>query len=417
MEKIVIEGGIRLEGEVEVSGAKNAALPIFTATLLAPGPFRLGNIPNLRDTVTIIKILESLGVKIEKLGEGEYEVDGTGLCGHETPYDLVKTMRASCLTLGPLLARTGKAKVSLPGGCAIGERPIDQHLKGLEALGAKIDISHGYVKASVDGRLKGARIIMDLVTVTGVMNIMMAATLAEGKTVIENAAREPEIVALAKFLTAMGAKINGAGSSIITIDGVESLHHVDFDNIPDRIEAGTFMAAAAITGGDITVTGVVHNDLHALTEKLKEAGCEITEAVKSVRVQGPDKIRPIHVTTAPFPGFPTDMQAQIMAVMALADGASIITETIFENRFMHVAELWRMGADITVNGSTSTVCGVRSLSGADVMATDLRASASLLLAGLAAKGVTRIDRIYHLQRGYERIERKLGSLGAIIRRE
>ena len=417
MDKIVITGGAPLKGAVDVSGAKNAALPIFCATLLTGGIFKLENIPNLRDIRTIAKIIESLGASVIPTNVGEYEIDTLNLHSVETPYELVKTMRASCLTIGPLLARMGEAKVSLPGGCAIGERPIDQHLKGFEALGARIDISHGYVNAVAKSRLKGARIVMDVVTVTGVMNIMMAATTADGKTVIENAAREPEVLALADFLNAMGAKISGVGTSVITIEGVEELSPAPFRNIPDRIEAGTYMTAAAITGGDVTVRGFDPEYVAALTEKLREAGCEVTETSNSVQVVAPERVSPVDISTAPYPGFPTDMQAQMMALMSLSSGASVITENIFENRFMHVAELRRMGANISVNGSTATVKGARKLLGAHVMATDLRASASLILAGLAADGYTTLHRVYHLDRGYEHMEEKLSLLGADIRRE
>ncbi len=416
MDVIVINGGKPLKGSVTISGAKNAALPIFAATLLAPGEFTLENIPDLMDVRTIIKIITEFGCKVSKTGPDGYKVDSSGVNNHEAPYELVKTMRASCLALGPLVARLGRARVSLPGGCAIGERPIDQHLKGLCALGAKIDISHGYVDARVEGRLTGRHITMDIITVTGVMNIMMAAALADGETVIDNAAREPEVTALADFLNSMGANIRGAGTPTIVIEGVKELKPARVVNIADRVEAGTFMAAAAITGGDVTVHGVDPVNVGAVSDKLRECGLTVEENERDVRVTGGGRIIPVNVTTAPFPGFATDMQAQYMALMSLADGACVITETIFENRFMHVAELRRMGADITVSGKSAHVRGVKKLSGAPVMATDLRASASLAIAALAAEGETTISRVYHLDRGYEHIERKLMSLGATIRR-
>jgi UDP-N-acetylglucosamine 1-carboxyvinyltransferase len=416
LDVIAIEGGKPLNGSVKISGAKNAALPIFAATLLAPGEFTLENIPDLMDVRTIIKIITEFGCVVRKTGLDTYIVDSSGVNNHEAPYELVKTMRASCLALGPLIARLGRARVSLPGGCAIGERPIDQHLKGLSALGAKIDISHGYVDARVEGRLIGKHITMDLVTVTGVMNIMMAAALADGETVIDNAAREPEVTALANFLNTMGANIRGAGTPTIVIEGVKELKPARVVNIADRVEAGTFMAAAAITGGDVTVCGVDPANVWAISDKLRECGMTVEEAGRNIRVRGGGRIVPVNVTTAPFPGFATDMQAQYMALMTVADGACVITETIFENRFMHVAELRRMGADITVSGKSAHVRGVKKLSGAPVMATDLRASASLVIAALAAEGETTISRVYHLDRGYEHIERKLMNLGATIRR-
>lgn len=416
MDVIAIEGGKPLNGSVKISGAKNAALPIFAATLLAPGEFTLENIPDLMDVRTIIKIITEFGCKVTKTGPDGYIVDSSGVNNHEAPYELVKTMRASCLALGPLIARLGRARVSLPGGCAIGERPIDQHLKGLSALGARIDISHGYVDARVEGRLTGKHITMDLVTVTGVMNIMMAAALADGETVIDNAAREPEVTALANFLNTMGANIRGAGTPTIVIEGVRELKPARVVNMADRVEAGTFMAAAAITGGDVTVCGVDPANVWAISDKLRECGLTVEENGRDIRVRGGGRIIPVNVTTAPFPGFATDMQAQYMALMTLADGACVITETIFENRFMHVAELRRMGADITVSGKAAHVRGVKKLSGAPVMATDLRASASLVIAALAAEGETTISRVYHLDRGYEHIERKLVGLGATIRR-
>jgi len=417
MDRVVINGGAPLRGEVAVSGAKNAALPIFTATLLAGGEYELSNIPDLQDIRTIALLIEKLGAKVTRTGGSTYTINSENVSNHEAPYDLVRTMRASCLVLGPLSARLGRAKVSLPGGCAIGERPIDQHLKGLSALGADIKIDHGYVDVKVEGRFKGASIIMDVITVTGTMNLMMAATLAEGSTVIKNAAKEPEVVALAGFLNDMGAKIDGAGSDTVRIEGVRHLHSANARIIPDRIEAGTFMVASAITGGDVTITGIDPELVRSLSDKLSQSGCVISELKTGLRVKSPGSIRPVDVTTAEYPGFPTDMQAQIMALMTLADGASVITEAIFENRFMHVGELRRMGADISVSGATATVIGVPSLSGAPLMATDLRASASLILAGLAAKGETTVSRIYHLDRGYEHIEAKLKRIGASISRE
>lgn len=414
MDTIVIEGGAALRGVVPVSGAKNAALPVFAATLLAPGRYRIENVPDLRDIRTIAALLIELGAAARLAAPGVWEVDTSRANHFEAPYDLVKTMRASCLVLGPLTARLGRARVSLPGGCAIGERPIDQHLKGLEALGASIGIEHGYVEAARPRRLKGARVLMDIITVTGAMNVMMAATLAEGRTVIENAAREPEVAALADFLNAMGARVTGAGTPEIVIEGVDALRPANTRIIPDRIEAGTYMTAAAITGGEVTVEGIDPALVANITGKLHEIGCVIKEGAHGVTVGAPEVIRSVNVNTAPYPGFPTDMQAQIMALLAVGDGASVITETIFENRFMHVAELRRMGADIHVHGATATVRGVASLSGAPLMATDLRASASLVLAGLAAEGRTTISRVYHLDRGYERLEEKLRALGARI---
>jgi len=402
---------------VRISGAKNAALPIFAATLITGGVYRITNVPALRDVATIASLLTELGAKVENPSSGVYTVDTREAMGREATYELVKTMRASCLVLGPLLARFGSAKVSLPGGCAIGERPIDLHLKGLAALGARINLDHGYVAVDASGGLKGTRITMDLVTVTGVMNIMMAATRAKGTTVIENAAREPEVVALADFLNSMGARITGAGTAEIKVEGVEELHSADVEVIPDRIEAGTYLVAGAITGGAVDLEGIVPAHLANIVDKLRECGCDIKENVSGVSLKAPEEIQPTRVTTSPYPGFPTDMQAQIMALLTLAQGASVIVETIFENRFMHVAELRRMGADITVVGNTSTVKGVKGLSGAPLMATDLRASASLVLAGLAASGTSTIARVYHLDRGYEKIEEKLKGLGAVIYRE
>ncbi len=412
MDKLIIKGGRKLSGEVTVSGSKNAALPIFVSTLLASGAHEIRNVPFLRDINTTIKVLESLGASVD--GQGHVvRLDTSRVDNCEATYDLVKTMRASVLVLGPLLARLGKARVSLPGGCAIGARPIDQHLKGLKALGAEIRLEHGYVEAKAK-RLTGARIHFDISTVGGTEHLMMAAALARGETVLENAAREPEIVELAGVLNKMGARIEGAGTDIIRIQGVEELVPVIHAVMPDRIEAGTFMAAAAITGGDIRIKGMRLEHLDAVAFKLQDAGVEITSKEDAVRVKAPRRLQSVNIKTRPYPGFPTDMQAQFMALMCLADGASVISENIFENRFMHVSELLRFGADIVVEGNTATVKGVKKLSGAPVMATDLRASACLVLAGLAADNTTEVSRIYHLDRGYERIETKLKALGADI---
>ncbi len=412
MDKLIINGGRKLKGDVSVSGSKNAALPIFVATILAPGKFEISNVPFLRDINTTIKVLDSLGARIE--GNGNVvRIDTTGLNNVEATYELVKTMRASVLVLGPLLARHGRARVSLPGGCAIGARPIDQHLKGLKALGAEIRLEHGYVEATAK-KLKGTRINFDMPTVGGTEHLMMTATLAKGVTLLENAAREPEIVDLANMLNLMGAQIEGAGTDTIRIEGVKELSPVDYRVMPDRIEAGTFMVAAAITGGDVRISNMQLEHLDALVFKLQDAGVEILNKDGIVRVKGPKKLRSINIKTRPYPGFPTDMQAQFMALMCIADGASVIAENIFENRFMHVSELIRFGADITIDGKSAIVKGIKKLSGAPVMATDLRASASLILAGLAAEGQTEITRIYHLDRGYEAIEKKLAGLGADI---
>ncbi|MCX8117816.1 MAG: UDP-N-acetylglucosamine 1-carboxyvinyltransferase [Desulfobacterota bacterium] len=414
MDKIVIQGGERLIGEVEISGSKNASLPIFAATLLTEGESRLYNVPKLRDIVTIGKVLQNLGVKVIE-EDGVYRVDATEITNDEAPYDLVKTMRASILVLGPLLARRRKARVSLPGGCAIGARPINLHLMGLEAMGAKIDLRRGYVEAEAD-RLRGATITFDTVTVTGTENLMMAATLAEGKTVLRNAAMEPEVVDLAHFLRKMGAKIEGAGTAVIEIEGVEGLHPAEHTVISDRIEAGTLMVAAGLTRGHIKLLRCPIHHMEIVVHKLRETGMEIEPEADGVRVVGTRRIRSADIKTQPYPGFPTDMQAQFMSLMSLARGLSVITETIFENRFIHVNELQRMGADIRIHGNTAIIQGVERLSGAQVMATDLRASASLVLAGLAADGTTEISRVYHLDRGYEGLDRKLAKLGANIRR-
>ncbi len=414
MQKILIDGGVPLRGEVRVSGAKNSALPLLMATILAEGEHRLQNVPDLADVRTTCKLLSELGVEVQ-MERSVARVENRGLSGFEASYDLVKTMRASVLCLGPLIGRFGRARVSLPGGCAIGTRPIDQHLKGLEKLGAKVQIDHGYVQASAR-RLAGASIVLDMPTVTGTENLMMAAVLARGETRIENAAREPEVVQLAEVLCSMGARIQGAGSESIEIQGVAGLKPAECAVIPDRIEAGTLMVAAAITRGDVLLRGARSLHLAAPIEKLVEAGVAVAESQDGIRVKGPARPRPVDVTTQPYPGFATDMQAQFMALMAVARGTSVISEHIFENRFMHVQELKRMGARIQLEGSRAVVRGMKQLTGAQVMATDLRASASLVLAGLVAQGRTEVHRIYHLDRGYQRLDRKLRRLGARIRR-
>jgi UDP-N-acetylglucosamine 1-carboxyvinyltransferase len=418
MDKIVVTGGRRLEGTVEVSGAKNAALPILASALLADGEHTFHNTPELADVGTMLKVLQTMGCEAERLAagpKGTVKVWTKPAITPEAPYELVKTMRASVLVLGPLVARHGRARVSLPGGCAIGSRPIDQHLKGLEAMGAEITLAEGYVEARAR-RLRGATINFDMVTVTGTENVMMAAVLAEGRTVLENAAREPEVEDLARVLVKMGARIEGAGTPVITIDGVERLRPVEHQIVADRIEAGTLLVASAITGGNVLVRNAVPQHLEAVLLKLREAGCRITPEEGGLRCEGPEVPQAVDITTSEHPGFPTDMQAQLMVLMAVADGTSIITENIFENRFMHVAELDRMGAQIAIKGPTAVVKGVRRLSGAPVMATDLRASASLILAGLRAEGRTEVQRVYHLDRGYERLELKLSGLGADARR-
>jgi len=415
VDKIVINGGVPLRGEVQVSGAKNSALPLLFAALLTDGVSEITNVPELRDINTAVKLLGELGAEVT-MEDHCCRIDSQRIQSIQASYDLVKTMRASVLVLGPLLARFGHARVSLPGGCAIGARPINLHLKGLEALGAKIRIDHGYVEATAS-RLHGARISFDIPTVGGTENLLMAAALAQGETVLENAAREPEVVQLAEALMSMGVKIEGAGTAIVHIQGVDRLNPLNCRVIPDRIEAGTFMIAAAITGGDVLVRGALRKDLEALISKLTEAGARISEEGDALRVVGPQKPSPVDIRTSVFPGFPTDMQAQFMALMTLADGSSRIAETVFENRFMHVCELQRMGADIQIDGNSAIIRGVQQLTGAPVMATDLRASASLILAGLAAENTTEVSRIYHLDRGYERIEKKLATLGARIRRE
>ncbi len=415
MDKIVIEGGVRLNGEVEISGAKNAALPILVSSLLVEGRCTIHNIPKLRDIDTIRTLLESFGVVIEETGDKSLSLDASRIHSFEAPYDLVRTMRASILVLGPLVARFGRAKVSLPGGCAIGARPINLHLKGLKLLGADVTVEHGYVFAEAK-RLKGSRIYFDIPTVTGTENVMMAAVFAEGRSILENAACEPEVKELADVLNKMGARIEGAGTETIVIDGVSSLKPVEHRIIPDRIEAGTYLVVAGITGGDITIKDCPVEYMDAIILKLRETGIEIAIKDGIVRVRGGDTIKSADVKTLPYPGFPTDMQAQFMSLMSISNGISVVTETVFENRFMHVSELRRMGADIRIEGHSAFIKGVKSLSGAPVMATDLRSSASLILAGLVADGITEIRRVYHLDRGYERIEEKLSRLGARIKR-
>lgn len=417
MEKLLITGGIPLRGEVIVSGAKNAALPILFATILITKPTILYNVPQLRDISTTMLILKKLGAELMRLENGS--VLAHAMDTHElvAPYELVKTMRASILALGPLLTRYGKAIVSLPGGCAIGSRPVDIHLKGLQEMGADIVIKEGYIHASVENRLKGAHLILEKVTVTGTENLMMAAALADGKTIIENAACEPEITDLANFLNVVGAKITGGGTSRIEIEGVEQLGGGEYHVLPDRIEAGTYLVAAAMTGGKVKLTGINPDILNALLVKLEEAGAEINRGTDWVELNMEGKpLKAVDVTTAPYPEIATDMQAQLMAMNTIAEGTSTIVETIFENRFMHAHELQRMGADISLNGNTAICIGKDHLTGAPVMATDLRASAGLVLAGLVAKGDTVIDRVYHIDRGYENIEQKLTQLGAKISR-
>jgi len=415
MDKLVIQGGIPLSGEIRISGAKNAALPILCAALLTEEPLHIGNVPHLRDVTTMLELLNQMGAEVSVNDRMGVEIVARKLHNLVAPYELVKTMRASILVLGPMLARCGQARVSLPGGCAIGSRPVDLHIKGLQAMGAEIEIEHGYILARAE-RLKGARIFMDTVTVTGTENLMMAATLAEGTTVLENAAREPEVVDLANCLIAMGAKIEGAGSDVITVHGVERLHGADYRVMPDRIEAGTFLVAVAATGGKVLLKDVRPDILDAVLEKLREAGAHIECGADTISLEMSGTLKSVNVRTAPYPAFPTDMQAQFMALNAVANGAATVTETIFENRFMHVQELQRLGANIETEGNTAVVRGVATLSGATVMATDLRASASLVVAGLIAQGETSVERIYHIDRGYECIEEKLSQLGARIKR-
>lgn len=419
MDKLIIEGGVPLHGEVVVSGAKNAALPILCAGLLAETPFTLTGVPELRDVASTLKLLDTMGVKVSKDGD-QVTLDASDVASFEATYEMVKTMRASILVLGPLLARFGTARVSLPGGCAIGSRPVDLHIKGLQAMGAAMHITHGYIQASTlhlpNRRLQGAKYYMDMVTVTGTENLMMAAALAQGTTVLENAAKEPEVVDLAECLNKMGAKITGAGTDTITIEGVERLTGAQHHIVCDRIEAGTYMVAAAMTGGEVTLKNARADLLEAVIEKLREAGATISHDNNSITVKSTGKLKAVNVRTAPHPAFPTDMQAQFMAMNTVAEGVCTVIETIFENRFMHVQELQRMGANIDVQGNTAMVQGVSALEGANVMATDLRASAGLVLAGLVADGETVIDRIYHLDRGYEKLEEKLNQLGAKVRR-
>ena len=420
MEKLIIEGGRPLFGTVRISGAKNAALPLIAATLLAEGVHTLTNVPDLRDTRTILRLLESLGITWERQG-ATLRIDSTNLTYSEASYDLVKTMRASVLVLGPLLARLGKAKVSLPGGCAIGARPINFHIKGFELLGVTCRLEQGYVDAEIEGRMQGCTICFDVPSVTGTENLLMAAALAQGTTTIKNAAREPEIGNLVDMLTAMGAEIEGRDTDSLTIHGVERLYAAECEIIPDRIEAGTYLIAVAATGGEVTVTDCNPAHLPALLDKLRAAGMEIkeTESTITLNATGGRQIKSVDITTMPYPGYPTDLQAQFMALMALSDGASMVHETIFENRFMHVAELHRMGADISTDGHAAVVKGVGKTGfyGAPVMATDLRASSSLVIAGLAAKGRTEISRIYHLERGYEQLVEKMSGLGATVWKE
>jgi UDP-N-acetylglucosamine 1-carboxyvinyltransferase len=416
MEKLVIRGGRSLQGEVVISGAKNATLPILAGSLLSEGKVRIGNVPHLRDVTTMVQLLSRMGVDVLVHDSMDVEVDASTINEFSAPYDLVKTMRASILVLGPLLARFGEADVSLPGGCAIGARPVDLHVKGLKALGADIEINDGYIRARANG-LKGGHVFFDVVSVTGTENLLMAAVLAEGETVLENAAREPEVSDLADFLSSMGAQIEGAGTNRIVVQGVEKLSDTAYRVLPDRIEAGTFLVAAAITGGKIRVRRVLPLHLEAVMQKLREAGAliDVGDDWIELNMQGRE-LKAVDLTTDPHPGFPTDMQAQFMALNSVAKGTAMVTETIFENRFMHVPELQRMGADISLQGNTAIIRGVEQLRAAPVMATDLRASAGLVLAALVAEGETVVDRIYHIDRGYECIEEKLRNLGADIRR-
>jgi len=415
VDKLLIQGGNALSGEVAMSGAKNAALPILCASLLTADPLHLTNVPHLNDISTMLRLLGDMGVGVTMDGADGMVLDGSGLNNAVASYEMVKTMRASILVLGPLVARCGEARVSLPGGCAIGARPVDQHIKGLQAMGAEITVEQGYVHAKAT-RLKGARICTDMVTVTGTENLMMAACLAEGETIIENAAREPEVVDLANCLVSMGARISGAGTDVIRIQGVEKLHGATHAIMPDRIETGTYLCAAAITGGDVRLLKTSAAYLDTVVDKLMDAGCEITVERDAMRIVAPRRLKAVSLRTAPYPAFPTDMQAQFMAINCVAEGVATIRETIFENRFMHVSELMRLGADIQIEGNNAIVRGIERLEGATVMATDLRASASLVIAGLVAQGETLIDRIYHLDRGYERIEEKLAKLGACVKR-
>jgi len=415
MQKLVIHGGSALQGEISISGAKNAALPVLCASLLTTDTLAIQNIPHLRDVTTMLALLEQIGVRILTNDAGTAELSAASITNPTAPYDMVKTMRAAILVLGPLLARTGQAHISLPGGCAIGMRPVDQHIKGLQAMGAEISIEQGYIRAQAS-RLSGTRIVMDLVTVTGTENLMMAATLASGTTILENAAREPEVLDLANCLIGMGAKIEGAGSDVIVIEGVDRLHGGSHTVMPDRIETGTFLTAATACGGEITLRKTRADTLDAVLGKLAEAGAEIDTGADWIHLRMQQRPQPVSLRTAPYPAFPTDMQAQFMALNSIADGTAIMTETIFENRFMHVQELKRLNADIQVEGNTAIVHGIPQLDGASVMATDLRASACLIIAGLVAQGETIVERIYHLDRGYEQIEQKLAQAGARIKR-
>lgn len=415
MDKLVITGGTQLSGEITVSGAKNAALPILSACLLTADDVHLSNVPNLQDVRTTLKLLKQMGVQSDVSADGRVTLNASKVDNLVAPYELVKTMRASILVLGPLVARFGEAKVSLPGGCAIGARPVDQHIKGLQAMGAEINIEHGFIEARAK-RLKGARIITDMITVTGTENLLMAAVLADGETVIENAAREPEVTDLAQLLVKMGAKIDGIGTDRLVIQGVEKLHGAQHAVVPDRIEAGTFLCAVAAAGGDVTLRHVRPQLLDAVTAKLREAGVSIEEGDDWMRVRMAQRAEAVNIRTSEYPAFPTDMQAQFMALNTIANGTSQVVETIFENRFMHVQELNRLGASITIDGNTALVAGVEKLSGAKVMATDLRASACLVIAAMCADGETLIDRIYHLDRGYDRMEAKLTAVGANVRR-
>ncbi|KMZ13238.1 UDP-N-acetylglucosamine 1-carboxyvinyltransferase [Candidatus Burkholderia humilis] len=415
MDKLVITGGTQLSGEITVSGAKNAALPILCASLLTADDVHLSNVPNLKDVRTTLELLKQMGVRSEVTGDGRVTLNASKVDKLVAPYEMVKTMRASILVLGPLVARFGEAKVSLPGGCAIGARPVDQHIKGLQAMGAEINIEHGFIQARAK-RLKGARIVTDMITVTGTENLLMAAVLADGETIIENAAREPEVSDLAHLLVKMGAKIDGIGTDRLVIQGVEKLNGAKHDVVPDRIEAGTFLCAVAAAGGDVTLRHVSPHLLDAVTAKLREAGVSIEEGDDWMRVRMNKRADAVHIRTSEYPAFPTDMQAQFMALNAIANGTSQMVETIFENRFMHVQELNRLGASITIDGNTALVAGVEKLSGAKVMATDLRASASFVIAAMCTEGETLIDRIYHLDRGYDRMEAKLTAVGADVRR-
>jgi UDP-N-acetylglucosamine 1-carboxyvinyltransferase len=414
MDKLLITGGKRLSGDIQIAGAKNAALPILCAGLLSSDSVQLSNVPRLQDVSTMLKLLRQMGLRIEQDGE-RVSLTGSAIDNCEAPYELVKTMRASILVLGPLLARFGEAKVSLPGGCAIGSRPVDQHIKGLQAMGADIAIEAGYIHAKAK-KLRGARIVTDMITVTGTENLLMAATLAEGETVLENAAREPEVTDLANLLVAMGARISGIGTDRLVVQGVDKLHGASHTVIADRIETGTFLCAVAATGGDVTLKNARSDILDVAVDKLREAGAILTSGPDWIRVQMSARPKAISFRTTEYPGFPTDMQAQFMALNCIAEGSSRVTETIFENRFMHVQELNRLGAAIEIDGHTAIVSGVEKLAGAPVMATDLRASASLVIAALAAQGETLVDRIYHLDRGYDRMEVKLSAVGADIRR-